>query len=93
MKSDINDNTLIIKDENGVEKEYEIIAKISSKENNKDYLVFTANEIDEDGFIITYAYIKNPNKKDNNLYPIDSEEEYDFIEKLLSNLDDKINEE
>ena len=25
------------------------------------------NELDEDGCIITYAYIVNPNKKDNNL--------------------------
>ena len=93
MKSDINDNVLILKDENGEEKEYEIIAKISSKENKKDYLVFTENEKDADGYIITYAYVKNPNKNDNNLYPINSEEEYEFIEKLLSSLDDKITEE
>ncbi len=91
MKSDINNNTLIIKGEDGKTTEYEIIAKISSKENKKDYLVFTANELDADGYIITYAYIVNPNKKDNNLYPIETEEEYEFIEKLLSNLDNKIN--
>ena len=92
MNKDINNNTLIIKDENGKDKEYEIIAKISSKENKKDYLVFTDNELDEDGCIITYAYVVNPNKKDNNLYPIETDEEYEFIEKLLSNLDNKINE-
>ena len=92
MKSDINNNSLIIKDENGNSVEYEIIAKISSKENEKDYLVFTANELDEDGCIITYAYQINPKKKDNNLYPIETDEEYEFIEKLLSNLDNKINE-
>ena len=91
MKNDINDNTLIIKDEDGKSTEYEIIAKISSKENKKDYLVFTANELDEDGFIITYAYVVNSNKKDNNLYPIETDEEYEFIEKLLANLDSKIN--
>ena len=92
MKSNIKNNTLIIKNDNGNEIEYEIIAKISSKENNKDYLVFTANELDEDDCIITYAYSINPNKKDNNLYPIETDEEYEFIEKLLTNLDNKINE-
>ena len=92
MNTDINNNTLIIKDENGKDVEYEIIAKISSKENKKDYLVFTANELDDDGCIITYAYTINPNKKDHNLYPVETEEEYEFIEKLLSNLDNKINE-
>ena len=92
MKDNIN-NTLVIKDEDGKTTEYEIIAKISSEENKKDYLVFTANELDEDGCIITYAYAVNPNKKDNNLYPIETDEEYEFIEKLLSNLDNKINEE
>ena len=93
MKSDINNNVLIIKDDDGNEKEYEIIARISSKENKKDYLVFTENELDEEGCIITYAYVKNPNNNDNNLYPINSDEEYEFIERLLSNLDDKLNEE
>ena len=92
MEKDINNNTLIIKDEEGKDVVYEIIAKISSKENNKDYIVFTNNELDEDGCIITYAYTINPNKKDNNLYPIETDEEYEFIEKLLSNLDSKINE-
>ena len=92
MKKDIDNNTLIIKDANGKDVSYEIIAKISSEENKKDYLVFTANELDEDGCIITYAYGINPNKKDHNLYPIETDEEYEFIEKLLSNLDNKINE-
>lgn len=93
MKSDIKNNLLIIKDDNGEEKEYEIIAKISSEENKKDYIVFTDNELDEDGCIMTYAYVLNKGTKDNNLYSIETDEEYEFIEKLLANLDSKINEE
>lgn len=93
MKSDIKDNILIIKDDNGEEKEYEIIAIISSEENQKDYIVFTDNELDEDGYIMTYAYVLNKDSDDKNLYPIETDEEYEFIEKLLDNLDNKINEE
>ena len=40
MKSDIKDNVLIIKEDNGNEKEYEIIAKISSEENKKRIYCF-----------------------------------------------------
>ena len=72
-------------------KEIFKIAKQIAKENKKDYLVFTANELDDEGYISTYAYVVNPNKKDNNLYPIETDEEYEFIEKLLTNLDNKIN--
>ena len=93
MKSDIKDNVLIIKEDNGNEKEYEIIAKISSEENKKEYIVFTDNELDEDGCVMTYAYVLNKGIKDNSLYPIETDEEYEFIEKLLANLDSKINEE
>lgn len=92
MKSKINDNQLILKDDNGTEVEYEILATVSSKENKKDYIVFTDNSLDDDGCIITYASIYDHTGKDKNLYPIETDEEWDFIEKLLANLDKDINE-
>lgn len=93
MESNIKDNILIVKDETGKEIEYEVIATVSSKENKKDYIVFTDNSLDADGCIITYASIYDATGKDNKLYPIETEEEWDFIEKLLSNLEDKIETE
>ena len=93
MESKINENQLILKDENGNDVEYEIIATVSSKENNKDYVIFTDNSLDEDGCIITFASIYDHTGKDNKLYPIESDEEWDFVEKLLANLDKDINEE
>ena len=67
--------------------------KFLQKKIKKEYIVFTDNELDEDGCIMTYAYSLNKGVKDNNLYPIETDEEYEFIEKLLANLDSKINEE
>lgn len=93
MDSNIKENELILKDENGKEMKYEIIATVSSKENNKHYVVFTDNSLDSDGCIITYASIYDPTGNDKKLYPIETDEEWDFIEKLLSNLDNKENEE
>ena len=49
--------------------------------------------MDSDGCIITYASIYDPTGEDKKLYPIETEEEWDFIEKLLSNLDSEENEE
>ncbi len=93
MDSNIKENELILKDENGNEMHYEIIATVASKENNKNYVVFTDNSLDEDGCIITYASIYDPTGNDKKLYPIETEEEWDFVEKLLANLDNENNEE
>lgn len=93
MDTNIKENELILKDENGKEMKYEILATVESKENNKNYVVFTDNSLDEDGCIITYASIYDPTGEDKKLYPIESEEEWDFIEKLLANLDSKGEEE
>lgn len=91
MESQIKDNILILKDDKNQEVEYEIIATVSSKENNKDYIIFTDNSLDDDGCIITFASIYDHTGKDNKLYPIESDEEWEFVEKLLSNLDDEMN--
>ena len=53
--------------------------KLKDKLLEKINLITTKNELDEDGCIITYAYQINPKKKDNNLYPIETDEEYEFI--------------
>ena len=93
MDSKIKEGQLILKDDNGNEFQYEIIATIASKENNKNYVVFTDNSLDEDGCIITFASIYDPTGEDKKLYPIETEEEWDFVEKLLANLDNQSTEE
>lgn len=47
--------TLNIIDENGVEKEVEVLSYFKLKSNNKDYLIYTENKEDENGNIITYT--------------------------------------
>lgn len=93
MDSKIKEDQLILKDDNGNEFQYEIIATVASKENNKNYVVFTDNSLDEDGCIITFASIYDPTGEDKKLYPIETEEEWDFVEKLLANLDNESIEE
>ena len=47
--------TLRITDENGVEKEVEVISYFKLKSNDKDYLIYTENEEDENGNVLTYT--------------------------------------
>ncbi len=46
---------LKITDEQGVEKEVEVLSYFKLKSNNKDYLIYTENKEDEQGNILTYT--------------------------------------
>lgn len=47
--------TLNIIDENGVKKEVEVLSYFKLKSNGKDYLIYTENQIDENGNVLTYT--------------------------------------
>ncbi len=71
--------------DNDVKKEYSII--FSFEQNDKNYIVYTDNSIDDDGFIKTYVgeYIKEENEE--KLLPVDDEKVLAQVEKLLDRLD------
>ncbi len=82
-----------ITDQNGVTKEYEILFTFDSEETKNSYIVFTDNNKDNDGNIITYAatYVKKDDKLE--LNDIKTEKEWTLIENLLSQIEDKISGE
>ncbi len=88
----INNQVFTIKDEKGVEKECEVLFTFDSPETQKSYIVYTDNEKEEDGSLKVYAniYIKNGSNK--TLYPIETEEEWNTIESILSKLEEKSEE-
>ena len=58
----MNEKEIIkINDENGVEKEVQVVARFSLKTNDKDYLIYTENKIDSNGNVevCTSEVIKN----------------------------------
>ena len=89
---DEKERTFTITDSNGKTTEYEILFTFDSEETNKSYIVFTDNNKDKDGNIITYAatYEKDGNKLE--LNDIKTEKEWTLIENLLSQIEDKISE-
>ena len=71
--------------EDGEKKEYSLI--FSFEQEGKNYLVYTDNAVDEDGFIKTYAgeYFKKEGEE--KLLPIKDEKLLAKIENLLEKLD------
>lgn len=71
--------------EDGIKKECSII--FSYEQNGKNYIVYTDNKVDNDGFIKTYAgeYIKTGDEE--KLLPVEDEKILAQIEKLLEKID------
>lgn len=87
----INKKDSIIKliDEKGNPKEYKVILTFETEENDNHYIVYTDNEIDEEGFLKTYAGIySNVNGKES-LLPVETDEEWQLIERLLLKIDNE----
>lgn len=83
------DSKIYLLDEEGNSKEYKVLLTFTTKENDNFYVVYTDGSIDEDGFVVTYAGIyKNKNGK-KVLLPVESDAEWELIDRLLSKLDEE----
>lgn len=81
-----------VTDHDGKTIEYEILFTFDSEETKKSYIVFTDNNIDEDGSIITYAATYDKSGKELTLGDIKTESEWRIIENLLSQIEEKMGE-
>lgn len=79
----------IINDE-GKEIECEVLFTVDSDETKKSYIVYTDNTIDETGSYKTYASIYDPSGESLKLESIETEKEWDMIEKILVSAQEKI---
>jgi len=77
----------------GKSVEYEILFTFDSDDTKKSYIIFTDNNTDQEGSIITYAATYDKNGEELKLSDIKTDKEWDLIEKLLSQIEEKINEE
>ncbi len=80
-------NSLYLTDENGDRKEYKVILTFETEENDNLYYVYTDNELDEDGYVKTYAGIYSNKNGKEILLPVETDEEWALIEKLLNKVD------
>lgn len=72
--------------ENGEEIECEVLLTFESEETGKSYIVYTDNSLDDDGNVTVYASTYDPDADETRLYPIETEQEWAVIEKLLNQL-------
>jgi len=90
-KKDLNYFT--VTDKNGKETEYEILFTFESNDTNKNYIVYTNNELDGDDMIKTYASIYEENDGVLKLTPIEDEKEWALVEKLIDQATDEKSKE
>jgi len=81
----MNDNkrTMVVLDESGNEKEAEVLSAFTVKKYNKNYILYTLNEVDENEMIKIYA--SELIEKDNmySLGAIESDEEWAAVKEVM----------
>lgn len=77
-----------VTDQSGNTVQYEILFTFDSDETKKSYIVFTDNIEDEDGNIVTYAAVYDKNGETLELNDIETDEEWNIIENLLSSIEE-----
>lgn len=86
----MENNKFVMIDENGQEREYDVLFTFESEETNKNYIAYTDNTIDETGNVEVYASIYNPGDPQTKLEPIESEKEWKVIETILETLQEEV---
>lgn len=86
---DEKDSVIHLIGEDGVSKEYKVILTFETEENDNKYFVYTDNQKDEDGFLRTYAGIYHNEDGKESLLPVETDEEWQLIEKLLLKIDNE----
>ncbi len=77
-----------VTDKEGNTIEYEILFTFDSDETGKSYIVFTDHSLDEEGSIVTYAAVYDKNGEVLELQDIETEQEWNLIENLLSSIEE-----
>lgn len=88
-----NGRYFTVTDANGKTIEYEILFTFDSDETKKSYIVFTDNNKDKDGSIITYAATYDKDGEKLELKDIETEREWNLIENILAQIEEKTSNE
>lgn len=76
----------------GASIECEVLFTFESEENNKNYIVYTDNTVDEEGNTRVFASIYDPHTDQSKLLPIETEKEWRIIETILEELQQEAGE-
>lgn len=84
-------NVIEIKNNKGESVNARILFTVEDEKTHKNYIVYTTDEKDSKGNIKTYASLYEEDIENGkfNLSSIKTDEEYDFINKILKSLSEK----
>lgn len=89
----MKNNKIKLINDKGEECLFDSLFTFDSEETKKSYIVYTNHEKDEDGKEKVYASIYDATGKDMNLYPIETEKEWNLIFNILESIQKKMEEE
>lgn len=87
---------IIIPDENGEEHLFEVLFTFDVDQTNLSYIAVVPAEQKDDDEVEVYAFRYEEKDSDDNdlqLFPIDSDEEWDMVEEMLNTLADEEDEQ
>lgn len=84
------ENNKLIITENGIDVEYRVLLNIEDVEG-KNYVIYTKDEENEKGEILTFVaeYIENKENGNIKLISIKDDKEWEFIRDILNSITDK----
>ena len=85
---EINSSFTMI-DEDGVEKEYDVLFTFDSEETNKSYIAYADNTKDADGKLAVYASTYNKDGETTELKALETEKEWKIVETVLQSLQEE----
>jgi len=88
----MKNNKIKLTNDLGEEKEFDPLFSFDSDETKKSYIVYTSHEKDKDGKEKVYASSYDATGKDTNLYPIETEKEWNLIFNILESIQKKMEE-
>lgn len=96
MEEELEQRHITVVDEDGNEQLCEVLHTFESAEFGKSYVLYSIiGSEDEDGTVEIFAssFIPSDNGTDGELSPIETEEEWDYIESIIEELDEGIEQE
>jgi len=85
----MKDNYITLKDSSGKKHDYRILLDIEDTNSKVNYMIYTDENKDKNGDLICYAstYVLSDKGNVTKLKPVCTEEEYDFIGRILESLE------
>lgn len=89
---------IIIPDEDGNEQLFEELFKFTVDETGKSYILLVPlgsldDDEEEEVDVFAFRYVDKGNDKDLELYPIETDEEWDMVEEMLNTYEAGLDEE